>query len=84
MLGREIFSQPADQCLRLCRIAFHHGDDRGDIDLRVIFVPAIVIGHHRDAGITKLGFARELGFRHVGHTNHIATPRAVKLALGSR
>src|SRR5271166_6294124 len=50
----------------------------------VLFVPAIVIGHHRDGHVTKLGFARELGLLQIGHANHVHAPTAIHVRFGFR
>ena len=64
-------------------IALHDFDDSRNVDLSVIFVPAIIVRNHRDRRVTNLGLARELGFRHVGHANDIAAPRTIQLAFGA-
>ncbi len=45
-------------------------------------MPAVVIGDHRHRGVAQLGLAGELGFRHVGHADHVAAPLAVQLGFG--
>src|SRR4051812_5447097 len=42
-------------------------------------MPAIVISDHRDRGVTQLGFARELRFLQIGHTDYVYTPTAVQV-----
>src|SRR6516165_8859866 len=44
-------------------------------------MPAIVIGDHCDGRVADLGLAGELGLGHIGHSDHVAFPRAVKLAF---
>ena len=45
----------------------------------VLFVPAIVIRHERERGITNLGFARELCFLKIRHADHVHAPRAIRV-----
>ena len=55
--------------LRLLDIAMHDVNHGRDIDDIMIRMPAIKICHHRECGISDLGFAREFGFRHRGHAD---------------
>ena len=74
MLAREIACKTRHQTLRFSRILLHTLDDRRDVDMSVVVVPAVIIGHHRHARVANLGFARELCFRHVRHADHVAIP----------
>ena len=47
----------------------------------MVRVPAVKVGHHGYRGIAKLRFARQFGFRHIGHSNHITVPSSVELRL---
>ena len=76
--------QPLDQPVRLVDVLAQHLDDGGDIDVGVLVVPAVVVGHHGDRRVADLGFAGELGFGHVGHADHRAAPAAIEVALGPR
>ena len=53
MRGGKIPQEPGQQPLRLAGIGLQHRDDRGDIDMVVLGVPAIVIGHHGDGGVGR-------------------------------
>ena len=58
--------------------------DLFDGDGAVSGMPAIVIGDHRDGGVTNFGFAREFGFGHVGHANHVEVQLAMHVRLSER
>ena len=70
-----------DQAAGIFRILMHHLHHGLDSHMLMGFVPAIIIGHHRDDGVRQLGLARELGFRHRGHADHAAVPGAIEKAF---
>jgi len=72
---------PLYQRLGLFRIGEQNRDDHIHGDGVVTGMPAIIVGHHRNRRIADLGLAGELRLGHVGHPDHVATPRAVELAL---
>ncbi len=47
-------------------------------------MPAIVIGDHGHGGVAELGFARQLGFRDVGHAHDIEAQLPVHVRFGQR
>ena len=63
-------------------VLVRHGDHGGDVDVVVLRVPAIVIGHHGDGGIGDLGLAGELGLGHVGHADHVVAELLVGDGFG--
>ena len=74
-------------CARASALRVQHRDDRRRPHVRlVIGMPAVVVGHHRDARVTELRLAGELGLGHVGHADHVAAPAAGTAATrrGSR
>ena len=73
-LGTQKGRQFVDQIARLVGVAHEGLDDLGHIDFAVVWVPAVVVGDHRDGGIAKLCFAREFGFGHIGHADDVAAP----------
>ena len=50
----------------------------------VALVPDVVVGHQRQRRVAELGFAGQLGFRHVGHADDVDAPAAVDARLGLR
>ena len=62
------------QTLGLVRVLQQHLDDLLNGHVVVIRVPAVIVGDHGHGGVAQLGLARELGFGHVGHADHVAAP----------
>ena len=81
---REDLGKFVDQALRLLGIALHDGEHGGDVNVRHLLVPTVVVGDHGDGRVANLGFAGELGFRHVGHADHVASPAAIEERLRAR
>ena len=81
-LCREIHRHPCDQPRGIVGVGTHGCDHSRDIDGVVLGVPAVEIRHHGNGGIGDLRFARELGFGHVGHADHIVASRAIGLRFG--
>ena len=64
-------------------IGVHDGEDRSDVDLAMVRVPAVIVGDHRHRHVAELGLAGELGLGHVGHADDIGAPvLAIHPALG--
>ena len=59
--------------------SFRHADDRRDVDVVVVRVPAVVVRDHGDRRVAELGLARELRLRHVRHADDVAAPRAIEV-----
>ena len=64
-------------------ILVQHRDDLVDGDIVVPFVPAVVVGDHRQGGVADLGLAGELGLLQVGHADHVGAPASVEVRLGA-
>jgi hypothetical protein len=77
MLAREIPREPHDEAMRLGGVLRHDPDDGRHIDMLMLVVPAVVVGHHGDRRVAKLRLAGELRLRHVGHADHVAAPAPV-------
>ena len=71
----QIRSQICDKTLGLLSVANERGNDLGNVDFSVFRMPAVEIRHHRDRRVADLRLSGELGFRHVRHADHIASPR---------
>ena len=74
----------ATRRLRLLGVGGQHLDDVLHRDGVVVGMPAVEIGHHGDGRVANLGFARELGLRHVGHADHRIAELLVGQAFGQR
>ena len=73
--------QAFDQIAAFVSVADQSFDDLAHVHFAVVGVPAVVVGDHGDRGITKLGFAGQFGFGHIGHADHVAAP-AFAIHLG--
>ena len=80
--GGHIGAEVDDQIAGFGAVCAQCFDDVADIDGPVVGVPAVVVGDHGDRCVVQFGFAREFGLWHIGHADHIATPRPVEVAFG--
>ena len=71
-----------DQRAGVVRVCEQYPHDVRDLDGVVVWMPAVVIRHHADRGVTDLRFASEGGFGKVRHADDIATPALVQLRFG--
>jgi hypothetical protein len=69
--GSSAAAGAADDLPGGCRIFGEVGDDHFHGDSVVVFVPAIVIGDHRERGVTDFGFAGAAGLAVVGHADDV-------------
>jgi hypothetical protein len=84
MRAREIAGEPLDQPMRLVDVLIENLDHGSNVNVGVHVVPAVVVGNHRHRGVADFCLASEFGLGHVGHTDHVAAPATVKVALGAR
>ena len=61
----------ADQLTRFIGVIQQHLYDRVDLNVVVIWMPAIKVGHHGHCAVRNLSLTGKFGFRHVGHADHI-------------
>src|ERR1700676_1279367 len=80
--GRQRFHRLAQDLLGIVRVLVECGDDLCGSNRFVLGVPAVVIGDHGDGGVAEFRFARELGFRDVGHADDLEAHRAVEVGFG--
>lgn len=52
-------------------------------DVVMVAVPAVVIRHHAQGGVSDLGFPGQPGFREVGHADDRAAPASMQCAFSS-
>jgi hypothetical protein len=70
-----------DQRARALGVGGHGPQYLLHADRRMLGVPAVVIGHHGDARVAELRFARQLGLGHVAHADDIAVPGSIEPGL---
>src|SRR6185437_3580685 len=62
-------------------ILVQHGHNLFHRNRIVALAPAVVVGDHGDGGVADFGFAGQLGFLQVGHTDHVGAPASVEVRL---
>src|ERR1700676_1757991 len=77
--GRHARNGGGHHFARVVGILAEVSENVSDGDGIVLFVPAIVVGDHRDRNVTDLGLARELGLLEVGHTDDVHAPAAINI-----
>ena len=63
--------------LRTARVFHQVGQRHVGVDMGFAGVPAVKIGHHGQRAVGDLCLTGQLGFGHVGHTDHARTHAAV-------
>src|SRR3984957_11689692 len=69
---------------RVLSILQQHSHDLIPRHRVVMRMPAVIIRHHRDGHIAKLGLARQLRFLQVGHADHVHAHPAIHIRFRSR
>src|SRR5262249_40270549 len=81
---RHGFNRLAKGFLSVVGVLLKRGHNLRKRDRFVIGMPAIVIRNHCNRSVTKLRFARELGFGHVRHANDVEFHFAVHVSFRER
>jgi len=71
-----------DNFLRRVGIAMEIGDDHFERDV-FVFLPAIVIGGHRERGVGDLGFAGALGLAEIRHADDVVAGGVIGEGFGA-
>ena len=72
--GGNLRNGRGDDFFRGVGVAMQVGDDHFERDV-FVFLPAIVIGGHRQRGVGDLGFAGAFGLAEIRHADDVVTGR---------
>src|SRR6202008_5095901 len=81
-LDGQSFDGLANHVLSVGGVLIKRGNDARDADGIMLGMPAIVVSDHGDGGVADLGFASELGFGDVGHSDDVELHGSMEVRLG--
>ena len=81
-LGRDLRDGAGDNLFGHVRVAMKVGDDHFERDV-LVFLPAIVVGGHRQGGVGDFGFAGAFGLAQIGHADDVETGAMVQERFGA-
>ena len=79
-LGRNLRNRPRYNRLRQRGIFVKVFNDHFNRHMRLVHLPAVIVGDHGQRGVGDLRFPRALGLAEIGHANDIIT----RLVVGNR